>query len=546
MKLTSIGRWTVRSLRAAALTAGLVCGTAAVLAQAPGSSAPTQTKKTYTKNTTFNLPIQMEERVRATLREVQLYVKTGNGDWVRQEAVSPQTPYFQYRVPQDGEYWFSLVTVDRQGRQNPTDVNSGMQLRVVVDTRAPGIEGAIAIENNEPVLRVNVLDANADMNSVRAFVLLDGGGERALTPVPGNFGGFRLSPNDLNMPLRITAADLSGNLANLEKNARDLLANPPQPIAAQPQLPQQLPSSSGLVQAQGFNNPPPNYVPPTPAYNPPPVSTPMPPPNAPPVAGGITNTNYRLPADSGDRPTNRKIINTTHASIDYRIDTVGPSGIGRVDIWLTPDKGQNWTKIAEDQDKRSPAEIDLPGEGLFGIRMAITNGNGFGGKAPRTGDRPTFFIEVDATSPFVQLQPIDMVSGGGAIDIRWTASDLNMSPEPVSIFYRSTPTGQWLPVARNIKNDGSYRWQFPRDIGAQFYLKLEVADMAGNLTKVETPTPILLDMTEPEATIADVTGIQPRAPMGTPTAPPGGNGPANLPNITTTPTPPPSLLPGTR
>src|SRR5262249_20573477 len=163
----------------------------------------------------------------------------------------------------------------------------------------------------------------------------------------------------------------------------------------------------------------------------------------------------------------------------YRIGQTGPSGISRVDVYMTADKGQSWSKIAEDADKSSPVEIDLPGEGLYGIRIAITNGNGFGGKAPKSGDRPSFFIEVDATSPFVQWQPIEMAANSGAIDIRWTASDNNMAPEPISIFYRTRPDGVWQPIARNVKNDGVYRWAFPREIAPQFFVKLEAVDMAG-------------------------------------------------------------------
>src|SRR5262245_20897625 len=108
MDMKNWRRWTVRSLRAAALTTTIAGGSAAFAqyhaAPAANQASPAAaTKKTFTKNTTFNLPIQMEERVRATLREVQLYVKTGASDWVRQETVSPYTPHFTYRVPQDGE-----------------------------------------------------------------------------------------------------------------------------------------------------------------------------------------------------------------------------------------------------------------------------------------------------------------------------------------------------------------------------------------------------------------------------------------------------------
>jgi len=103
----------------------------------------------------------------------------------------------------------------------------------------------------------------------------------------------------------------------------------------------------------------------------------------------------------------RLLINTTHASVDYRIDQVGPSGIGKVDIWLTTDSGSNWKKLCEDHDRRSPAEIDLPGEGLYGLRLVVTNGNGFGGRSPAHGDNPTNWIEVDITPPIIQLREME-------------------------------------------------------------------------------------------------------------------------------------------
>src|SRR5205085_11923068 len=107
--------------------------------------------------------------------------------------------------------------------------------------------------------------------------------------------------------------------------------------------------------------------------------------------------------------------------------------------------------------KQSPAQVNLPGEGLFGVRLAIVNGNGFGGKAPRPGDRPQFWVEVDATSPTVVLQPAEMVPSQGAIDIRWSAMDANLAAEPVSIFVRGRPSDAWRPIAEKVKNDGAYR-----------------------------------------------------------------------------------------
>jgi hypothetical protein len=236
--------------------------------------------------------------------------------------------------------------------------------------------------------------------------------------------------------------------------------------------------------------------------------------------------------ERGVKPAGRRIINTTSAQIDYRYDTVGPSGIGKVEVYMTVDRGVSWTKLGDDADKQSPANVKLPGEGVFGIRLAITNGNGFGGRPPQLGDQPQLFVEVDSSAPYVALQPAAIVPNIGAIDIRWTAKDANLTAEPVTITYRTRPDASWQPIAHNIKNDGVYRWALPRDLAAQLYLRIEVADMAGNISKAESPTPILLDQTELEATVVDVTPIprgQPRivAPVSAPG--PSGTTPTSLP-----------------
>ena len=235
-------------------------------------------------------------------------------------------------------------------------------------------------------------------------------------------------------------------------------------------------------------------------YTNPPVAYPTPQP------GGVASTAYR-PNHDLDRPSDRKLINTTRAQVEYKIDKVGPSGLGRVEVFMTRDRGVSWEKLADCPNKRSPVDVELPGEGVYGLRMVVSNGNGIGGRPPRPGDRPQFFIEVDATSPQVQIMPYEMVPGANALDIRWSATDANLGPEPVSIYWRQRPDAPWQPMARNLKNDGAYRWSFPHDIGGQVYCKLEVVDLAGNMTRVETPTPILLDQTEPEATLLDIVGV---------------------------------------
>jgi hypothetical protein len=541
-------RFTVRALGLLVLVSALIFGSGAAAQSPPAAQLP---KVTYTKNTVFHLPVQMEERTRGNLREVCLYVKSGSGDWVRQETGQPTMSHFSYKVPHDGEYWFSLVTVDKAGRMTPPDVGQEPPgLRVMVDTQPPVIDvQPWTSPENDFCLRCQIQDANPDLNSLKA-TYRDQTGEHVLEPVPGSPNVFKIAGRDLlNQPLRISGADLCGNVASREVNVREMVVAalqmnkaasskiipvsatsdaplPPsgQPITAQHAYasgPANLPTDSVKTEVQ---RPAPTTLPPVPEKGPssqsPGVVVPPPPPTSSltqlPPAQGLTSENPLTKpgaVGAGTLPaantSNKQILNTTHATVDYRIDQVGPSGIGKVEVYLTGDNGLNWQRLQEDADRRSPAEIDLPGEGVFGIRLVITNGNGFGGTPPARGDAPTCWIEVDTTAPFLQLRPIEPIQNG-TIDLRWTASDKNLGAEPINLYYRTRPEGPWQAIARNFKNEGLYRWSFPRDQGSQFFVKVEVVDLAGNIAHAETPSAIVLDMTEPHASVIGISGITPR------------------------------------
>ena len=63
----------------------------------------------------------------------------------------------------------------------------------------------------------------------------------------------------------------------------------------------------------------------------------------------------------------------------------------------------------------------------------------------------------------------------------------------------------------------TYGWTFPRDQGGQFFVRLEVVDLAGNVCRCESPMPVMLDMTEPQAQVVGITG------GGTPGMQPNGH-----------------------
>lgn len=357
MKFTPLRRWTIRTLKVAALTGFFAWSATVGDAQqaTPNSGIPAALKRTFTKNTSFSLPIQMDESVRATLKEVRLYVKIGSSEWIQHEVATPQTPHFTCHAPADGEYCFALMTVEKNGRQTPSEIrNQPPAMRVVVDTRVPVLEASAAQEAGETILRIRVIDANPDLQSIRATVLTDAG-DRSLSPIVGQPGAFRLNATDLQMPIRIAASDMSGNLTTRDVVARDLLAtplvaaryeSPPLPTAALPSMPM-------AAASQALASPPPVQ----PAQN---VSA-----ANPAAANGLINAAFRAAPslENPEKVTPRKTANTTLGTVEYRIDTVGPAEVGRIDIYLTPDHGKTWAKVVQEggaivEAKKTSIECD--------------------------------------------------------------------------------------------------------------------------------------------------------------------------------------------
>lgn len=167
----------------------------------------------------------MDDSVRSTLAEVQLFVKSGAHQWVLHESVPPNSAFFTCKAPADGEYQFTLVTVDKIGKRLPSDIEGQPpSLRVVVDTAAPTLEISGSIENGSPFLHVKMIDANPDLPSIQALASTSEGDQRALAPVAGRPGTFALTMADLALLVRVAGSDLAGNQSSREITPRDLIA----------------------------------------------------------------------------------------------------------------------------------------------------------------------------------------------------------------------------------------------------------------------------------------------------------------------------------
>ena len=160
-----------------------------------------------------------------------------------------------------------------------------------------------------------------------------------------------------------------------------------------------------------------------------------------------------------------------------------------------------------DADNRSPMPITVDGEGIYGFRILVQSGSGFGGRPPAEGDMPDIWIGVDTTRPTCRISGTEVSPDATELVVRWEAADDVLDPRPVSLLFATNPNGPWTPIASGLENTGSYRWRLDPRVPERIVLRLEVRDEAGNVGIFDTADPVALDRHRPEGRIRGVRPI---------------------------------------
>lgn len=200
------------------------------------------------------------------------------------------------------------------------------------------------------------------------------------------------------------------------------------------------------------------------------------------------------------------MTNQKRFALNYSVDTVGPSGVGQVELWVTHDGGKSWEPGGVDPDRQSPFDVEVQQEGNYGFRIVVEGGNGLTGRRPQAGDLADIWVAVDTTKPVVTITSVVYGEGhrAGELDIAWTAHDANLTEAPISIYYSSSVSGPWEMVAEGLENTGLYTWRISPDVPADIYLKIIAEDGAGNGGEYILSRPIENDGLVPQAKIKSV------------------------------------------
>jgi len=511
----------------------------------------------------LRVPIGIHPSKRAQISQLVLYVSSDQGkSWHQEAVVPPENDEFLFYAPFDGMYWLRVATVNKQGKQEPEDVTKGApDQKVLIDTLKPMIRIASARrEGDEVAVAWEIQEEYPDSASLKLeYRPVDGPPEQWSSVSVGQklIDQARVRPNTAStLVVRLQIKDLAGNLsfaqaevpgpggvtaASFKANTPDTatLATPPPPApfmdtppevkpapvpeikrVAIPRAPDRVPGDGGGNLAGGYAPPPPHTWPPAVPPTPEPEAKvvarsdaprPVLPPAAPAVAAPVESEHTALPEP--------RLVNSPEVVLDYKLDKVGPSGIGSVELWLTRTDGQTWQRWAEDPDAKALTSggkyqrtVELPGEGVYGFRLVVKSKAGRGRPAPNSGDLPELRIEVDTTPPEAELlEPLPDPQRRDALVLKWRVKDKNLDASPITLEYADTPDGKWEPIVANHANTPEgYSWKVPQG-KVSVFLRLRVRDKAGNEGIAVTAEPQLVDLSEPEGHLLDVS-LAPRHP----------------------------------
>lgn len=419
------------------------------------SAQETGTGILYSKYRSFRIPFNAGSG-RQRLKQLQLYVSADQGrTWQPNATASPDQEHFVFLTDRDGYYWFTVQTLDVEGRAFPPAMDGATPtLKVVVDTQPPSVQ----VQSLPP--RAGEVGVAWELRDENPDALPDA--VRLEYRPPG-------SPSWLPLPRRENAAQLywapEGNgPLEVKVSARDRAGNWGE-------------ATTTVGANQGF--------------------------------GGF---NDRPAAGNGanELPPNfeRRLVNSKRITLNYELKEVGPSGVSAVELWYTQD-GRGWSKYPHkvgDDGQRGLASFDVSGEGLYGITLVARSGVGLGERPPQIGDRPQVWIEVDLTRPAVHIQSVAVGQGKdkGKLSVSWAARDKNLTREPIKISYAENTLGPWTAMVENQPNTGRYIWSMPERVPYQFYVKVEAADQAGNVGEAVTEQMVKVDLSLPKVRILNV------------------------------------------
>lgn len=447
------------------------------------------TDRDYYRRRAFDMPFHLGPKDIANTQQLKLYIKPEQGGaWELHATVSPaQTQYdpatqsqigrFEVLAPSDGTFQFAIMQVFKDGTSMPQTVDAlRTDKTVTIDTKPPEIVlRPLTVQRSSKVANAVVVGIDwrvTDETLVRGGVRLEGRwfGAPAWTNFaaggPAEESGKQewTIPANQRMEVRLSAVDRAGNQASKIVT---------------------LSSGGGMV-----------------------------------TGGSAGAGAAALPS----RP-NYRMVRDRNITLQYRARELPPSGIKSVDLYVTR-LGGRWEKhgsamqVPQKIDDIAEVAFEAKEDGKYGFAIVATSNAGQSQPIPKDDDLPQLWVELDSTPPTAALKFVRLVnpSDNRTMVMEWKASDKNENLEVLPIIFeyaefKDGKVGEWQSLSDALPNSGRYICPSPQLTAGsyQFMVRMNVFDKAGNVTTVNHPTPISLDVMKPQVEITDVKSARPAA-----------------------------------
>lgn len=210
-------------------------------------------------------------------------------------------------------------------------------------------------------------------------------------------------------------------------------------------------------------------------------------------------------------PLNAFYSKSLRFELDYNLDVDARVPVREIQLYATVDRGASWEKWGIDPDRRSPFEIKVVEEGLFGFRMVVVNDKGHASNLPRNGAPADVWVLVDTTMPKAEIVSALYGTGQeqGQLIIEYRAEDENLADRPITLSFSETPEGPWESIESNLANQGRFAWETAPNLPRQVFLRLEVADQAGNISSYRLQQAVNVEGLTPNGRISGFRSVSP-------------------------------------
>lgn len=433
----------------------------------------------------MKIPITLEFDKRNDLREIVLYSSADEGKtWSQAGLAKPDQGEFQFTAPGDGQYWFTIQTVDKNGIKSPADpYKAPVGQKIVVDTIKPLVKLKAERKGDEILASWEVTEEHPDRETFVLEYHLPDQPPTVWTPIPampGPVGTGTIKPAPTSaVSVQLRVKDTAKNEGSAVIEVPAVVEPPlPPPLNVRPPQPLAIQSNSG---------------------GPPPLTA-----GAPPL----------MPMRGALPP--KTLVNRADVKLDFDVTNIGPSGFGTVEVHVTIDEGAHWTQLPPDPATIQPPEmrglgqargsvsVHLPEDRkVFGFYLIVRSRAGMGKERPLPGTAPQIRLERDLEAPVAKLIAADPdPTRHDTLILKWSATDPNLTDRPITLQWAPKPDGPWEFIGGpDLPNTtSSYAWQVPPTAAAatSVYLKLTVRDGAGNEAVAQTKDPVVVDMNIPE------------------------------------------------